>query len=256
MRCVRQAEHMCAACCRTKRRNGDKCMGWLSERYSRPGPGINKDEPKKKGLALFFNILWRELFELLKLNLLFVVFCIPIITIPAALTGVHRVLVMMVRDEPVFLWREFIKSFRREFLRSTLLGWALALALFASFFGVQFYYQMAQNMMFMYLPLALVGAVGITLLFMGFYLFPLLALVELPLKQLIRNTFLLACLRMPYNLSALAVNGILGFLLVLFFPLSITICFLIIFSLMGLVSTFCAYSGIERFVLRGGAEEA
>ena len=35
-------------------------------------PGIEKNAPKKKGIALFLETLWREFFPLIKLNLLFI----------------------------------------------------------------------------------------------------------------------------------------------------------------------------------------
>ena len=61
-------------------------------------PGIAKDAPQKKGFARYFEILWREFFPLIKLNLLFIISCLPIVTIPAALTAMNRITVTMVRD--------------------------------------------------------------------------------------------------------------------------------------------------------------
>ena len=35
-------------------------MGIFNRNYSTPGPGISKDAPKKKGLNLFYEILFRK----------------------------------------------------------------------------------------------------------------------------------------------------------------------------------------------------
>ena len=45
----------------------------IFRRYVRPGPGVSKDAVPKRRLVLFFEILARRFFDLIKLNLLFVV---------------------------------------------------------------------------------------------------------------------------------------------------------------------------------------
>ena len=85
-------------------------------------PGIAKDAPKKKGFARYFEILWREFFPLLKLNLLFIISCLPIVTIPAALTAMNRITVTMVRDRNYFMLSDYWDAFKRDFFRSLLAG--------------------------------------------------------------------------------------------------------------------------------------
>ncbi len=47
-------------------------MQWLRDMWTREGPGIAKDAPKRTGLALFAEILVREWWEMVKLNILFI----------------------------------------------------------------------------------------------------------------------------------------------------------------------------------------
>ena len=49
--------------------------------FAKNGPGIDKDAPPKTGLALFIDIYRREWWNIFKLNLLFLLFCIPVVTI-------------------------------------------------------------------------------------------------------------------------------------------------------------------------------
>ena len=49
--------------------------------YTKAGPGVDRNAPKKTGSALFIDIFCREFTTLLKLNLIFLVSCIPIVTI-------------------------------------------------------------------------------------------------------------------------------------------------------------------------------
>ena len=45
--------------------------------YNKPGKGVNKGEPQKKGIARFFELFFRKFWNYLKLNLLYGVTCIP-----------------------------------------------------------------------------------------------------------------------------------------------------------------------------------
>ena len=78
-------------------------------------PGIDKNAPQKKGFARYFEMLWREFFPLLKLNLLFIISCLPIVTIPAALTAMNRITVTMVRDRNYFMLSDYWDAFKRDF---------------------------------------------------------------------------------------------------------------------------------------------
>ena len=52
-------------------------MKLFSRNYDRPGPGVSKDEPRKKGLARFFEVLFRDFFDLVKLNVIFLICIAP-----------------------------------------------------------------------------------------------------------------------------------------------------------------------------------
>lgn len=93
---------------------------WYEPRKNRPD--IPKDMPQKKGFVRYMETLWREFFEMLKLNLLFLVTCIPIVTIPASITAMSRITVTMVQDKNHFLWPDYWKAFKRDFLKSLLGG--------------------------------------------------------------------------------------------------------------------------------------
>ncbi|MGO8352290.1 hypothetical protein ACC790_37800, partial [Rhizobium johnstonii] len=46
------------------------------------GPGISKDAPKRTGLALFAEILVRDWWEMVKLNILFILAALFVVTLP------------------------------------------------------------------------------------------------------------------------------------------------------------------------------
>lgn len=56
-------------------------MGLFSFNYAKPGPGVDKDAPKKKGIFLYFELLGRKFFKLCQVNMLYFLFSIPYIVL-------------------------------------------------------------------------------------------------------------------------------------------------------------------------------
>ena len=52
-------------------------MGLFSFNYAKPGPGVEKDAPKKKGIFLYFELLGRKFFKLCQVNMLYFLCSIP-----------------------------------------------------------------------------------------------------------------------------------------------------------------------------------
>ena len=216
----------------------------------KPGKGVDENAPPKTGLALFFDVLFRNFFDFMKLSLLFTLFCIPVITIPAALTAMSKIAFLMSRDQHYFLWMDFRDTFKKEFVSSTLIGWLYFAALALS--GASTYTSaiQAENNNFLYVPL-LIGSVSFILLVMtGFYIFPLLAAIDLTPSQAAKNAFLLAILYQPYNFVTLIIFAVLVFLLVIFTPFTLILWPLFFFMFLSFMTTFCANAGITKYVLQ------
>ena len=99
------------------------------------------------GFRLYAVILATNFWKLVGLNLLFVAFSLPVITMPAALCGLNRVCMLLIRNGYCFLWQDFIEEFKRCFKRSLL---PALLFSFLIFFG---YYAMSLGLTNVHLPL-------------------------------------------------------------------------------------------------------
>lgn len=66
--------------------------------------------------------------DLMILNLLTVLFCIPVITVGASLTAMHYVALKMARNEECYIARDFFKSFRMNLKQGTVI-WLIELFL-------------------------------------------------------------------------------------------------------------------------------
>lgn len=133
--------------------------------------------------------------DLMILNFLMIVCCIPIVTIGAAYTGMHYVLLKIVRDEEGYLIRGFFKSFKANFMQATLI-WLMMLLIVAVYVGdcVIFNYS---GMEFPKVVMFAVVAVAILFLMVAVYVFPLLARFENSIKNTLKNALILAFVNLP-----------------------------------------------------------
>ena len=68
--------------------------------------------------------------DLLILNFLTLLMCLPVVTAGASLTAMHYVLLKLVRDEEGYIVQSYFRSFKRNFLQATAL-WLIFGALWA-----------------------------------------------------------------------------------------------------------------------------
>lgn len=133
--------------------------------------------------------------DLLILNMIMLICCIPIITIGAACTAMHYVLLKIVRDEEGYLVKGFFKSFVQNFKQATL-AWLLMLVVVAVYVGDAIIFGYS-GIVF---PRALVIAVivvGVIAMMVGIYVFPLLARFDNTVKNTIKNAAILAFANLP-----------------------------------------------------------
>ena len=74
----------------------------------------------KRGFALLADVIARNWWELIQLNLLVILFSLPLVTLPAALVAAGRICVLMLEDRPIYLGRDFLEAFRQRFGKATI----------------------------------------------------------------------------------------------------------------------------------------
>ena len=114
-------------------------MGWYQALYEGNGRGEGPSGPRPTGFKLLLDVLRWRWWTLVKANIMFCLFCLPIVTIPAALKALTRVCVLLLRGEPLDLWADWWGAFRQNLLRTMGAGLLMAVTLGASGFGVAFY---------------------------------------------------------------------------------------------------------------------
>lgn len=140
--------------------------------------------------------------DLMILNFLMIVCCIPIITAGAAFTALHYVLLKIVRGEEGYLVRGFFKSFRSNFRQATLI-WLLMLLVVAVYVGDTWIFNYS-GLVFPKALIIAVVAVAILLLMAAVYVFPLLARFENSVKNTLKNAMLLTFANLPKTILMMA----------------------------------------------------
>ena len=168
--------------------------------------------------------------DLLLLNVLTLILCIPIFTIGAAVTALHNVCGRMARRDSYYTFKTYFKSFKENFLQATA-EWLMVLALIGFLlFDVMILVNNDTNLprMLLYLLIALIIVVFIFVQF----LFPLQSRFINPVKKTIHNTIFMTlgnfpkailmamCWSLPFLLLEITTNAIP---ILVFFGLSVPI---------------------------------
>lgn len=133
-------------------------------------------------------VFLRELVNLISLNLIFLVTCIPVITIPAAVTAMNRITGTIVQDQNYFLWPDYWKTFRQKFGRALQGGLVFGLVtLLFVVAGVVYYLMFGKSLLFI-LILAVVVCFLIVIYMTSTYYWTTLAFTDLPFSVLLKRS--------------------------------------------------------------------
>ena len=196
----------------------------LKDRFARPGPGVEKDAPRKKGLARFIEILSRDIRSLLLVGLVTTLGFVPLIlgalltldassmllALPAGLIGgaiagpflcaLYDAILRMLRDEPAFWWHTYKKALAQDWKASLLPGALMGLMTVSLLF-------LALSNAITVQPILIAGLIS---LLIGSLILPLwfaqIALMDLPAGAILKNALLMAFGCAPRTLPAAAVQ--------------------------------------------------
>ncbi len=136
-----------------------------------------------------------KLADLMIINILTVICCIPIFTIGPALTAAHYVCLKMVRDEECYIVRSYFKSFKQNFRQGTII-WLIILASILILIG-DYYIITKSGLEFHKVLKIAILVVGIVLLMVTVFVFPVLAKFDNTIKVTIKNALFMAILQLP-----------------------------------------------------------
>ena len=137
----------------------------------------------------FFRFMGK-LFDVVALNLVFIIVCIPIVTIGPAISALYYASIKSIRRDRSYPIKEFFKAFKRDFKQSFIVGLILVLAAAIIYVDIRFVVDYIKNdftaMRYVYL------VIGLVISFISVYIFPLISRFSLKISGLFRLSFYLA----------------------------------------------------------------
>ena len=219
--------------------------------YYNPGPGIDKNAPPKKGIALYIELLTVDFWGFVTLNMLYVICCIPVLTIGGATLAYTELCCKLIRKEHVFIFPDFFGSLRHNFKRGILLGLVLLLISFdllIIYTNVVSYMDKGlgnQGVVFW----AIAGIFSMLLTSLTAYLVPIMANLELDFLFQLKNAFILTIAGGWRTLAVSAFNIASFALTFTFFPFSGIVLFIMGFYILIFTNCFFTWPLIEKYVV-------
>ncbi len=158
----------------------------------------------------FFNsegplmVFLSKMADLIMLNILMILCCIPIITVGASITAMYTITIKLVNKEEGYIVKGFLKAFKDNFKQATVI-WLILLGLGILFYGdyrIIFYAGIEFPKAILILLIAVLVLAYSTCL----YIFPLLARYENTTKNILKNSFLLSVSNYPKTLLLIVIQ--------------------------------------------------
>ena len=185
--------------------------------------------------------------DLLILNFLFLICCIPIVTIGASLTALHTVTMKLVRDEEGGIVKEFFRAFTSNFRQATAIHLFFLLIAGLVFVDVWFVlYSVESHGAMSYILFGVAALLGVFSILMLLYVYPLLAKFENSTKRTLQLSFILAIRHLPTTILLAAIAAIpIVFLII---PHEIVIAVLFLMGILGFAALAMAQAYLYRKV--------
>ena len=260
-------------------------MGLLSANYNKPGPGVDKDAPQKPRFFVFFEVVKRKFWNLIKVNLMFVLFnilalvvanyissvlfqrirldggmgdlvirvffasiitLIPVVTIGPVQAGFTYVLRNYSREEHSFIWGDFKENFLKNFKQGMIITIVDILAMIVFSIAINVYSSMNGILPIFGATFMLISVV--IFFMMHLYIYPMLVTVNLSVKNIYKNALIFSIMKFIPNLLMIILNLFIAFLAFYIPVLGVVIYVLFLPAFVGLMNNFYVDPLIKKYV--------
>lgn len=153
----------------------------------------------------FFSFMNR-LGDLIFLNLVFLITCIPIVTIGDAMISIYSISLKMARGEEGYVIRGYLKAFKENLKQGLIVG--IVLEIILSILGLDAWFLYYSTESYRDAGLMVTVAALVFVIMVMQFLFPLLARYENSISNSIRNAILLSISKLPYTIALIVIGAI------------------------------------------------
>jgi uncharacterized membrane protein YesL len=218
------------------------------------GRGVSKESaqnPEMKPFFKFFELFGRKFWYLTQLNLLYILLCVPIITIGPATAAMTHVMRKFVLEEPIFVFEEFFKAFKKHFKRTVLVGLFSLVFMLASVVSLIYYNEVVLEYpdMGSYFMMGMNMLACTVFLTMNTYIYPQIICLDLSMNSIFKNSAKLCLIGFKRNVVTVLLFVAVVITMVFFFPFSLIALPIAPFSWLAFLGVFNAYPVIQKYII-------
>lgn len=238
---------------------------------------MSKNAPPKKRIVLYFEVLGRKIFPLIRLNLLFLllvviaatlvvaigstgvtvyVACIPLLLLAPFVGGLTYITRNYAREEHAFLLSDFMDAAKSNWKQMLIHGVITYLFIVIMDIAIKFYYFQAASQPIFYVLVALCLIASLIFLFMQYYITLMIITFDLKLKAIYKNAWILSVAGFKQNLFVslalilfFALLFLLNSLSIYTMLVAILICAVFLFSFISFTVNFAVYPNVEKYLI-------
>ncbi|MDR1439972.1 MAG: DUF624 domain-containing protein [Clostridiales bacterium] len=256
--------------------------------YTKPGPGVPKNLPPKPRIVVFFEVLQRKFWNIIRLNLMHLVFnlpalalmvvgmqfffpsmlfpdagvdlyvrltvglcfvCFPILCFGPAQAGATYILRNYSREEHAFLWGDY-KEHALKNLKESLLICGIDFAVFLLLsIAVNFYSQMMAENMWAVVALGIIFLAFLMFAMSHIYIYPMLVTFKITVRQLYKNALIFSTIKFLPNLGILLLCAAIMVAMSIVPLIGVVLFIFIANALIGLILNFYAYPTLKKYMI-------
>ena len=148
-----------------------------------------------------------KLGDMFILNVLYLVCCIPVITIGAATTALYYNTLKMAENRESYVWREFLRTFKENFKQATII-WMFILVIGAVLVGDFLVMGGIGSQALASVTAIVVIVVGVFLILTAVYVFPVFARFDNSVHNIMKYALLMAIRHLPSTVVILAIHSV------------------------------------------------
>lgn len=157
----------------------------------REGTGVFA-EPEELNIRYFFSLIKENFFALIYLNLIFVLSCLPIITIGPAVKSLSTLTMNLVRGKPVTVFHDYVDHFKAGLSKSILHGLSVIISVLILLFSLYFYISVGGENLVVRMIAVTTFVFLLIFLMINLYYVKSKFYIELDAKSQLKNAILLA----------------------------------------------------------------
>lgn len=141
--------------------------------------------------------------DLIILNLLYLLTCLPLFTIGAATSALYTMCFRLMREEYSGIVKSYFRAFKAEFGQSTVVWLLLVVVVMPALFYFSLLFQMDSILRYASFVFVIIAVMG---LMTASYVFPWISQFENTTGQALKNALILSISRLPRTFCILVIN--------------------------------------------------